>query len=153
MAESAEWAAGAQRRRQRTRILVVAAVIVVVIVYLVISSARGATQYSLTISELQAKGQAAIGQGARVAGVLDGNSVSWDAQGLVLKFVLTGQGTTLPVVYRGVKPDMFRDGAEVIVEGKLGVDGTFEAKTLLLKCPSKYESGTAVYGTMPTPGS
>ena len=153
MAEAAEWAVGTRRRRQQTRILIAAAVIVVVIVYLVISSAKGATQYSLTIGELQAKGQTAIGQGARVSGLLDGNSISWDAQNLVLRFLLTGQGSTLPVVYKGIKPDMFRDGAEVIVEGKLGADGTFEAKTLLLKCPSKYASGTAVYETQPTPGS
>jgi len=121
-------------------------------VFLVLSGMRGATVYSLTIGELKARGQAGVGQGVRVAGVLDGNSVSWDAQALRLEFQLKDQGERLTIVHQGVKPDMFKDGAEVIVEGRLLADGTFEASKLLLKCPSRYESGAPVYETRSEPG-
>ena len=47
---------------------------------------------------------------------------------------------TITVRYTGVVPDTFKDDAEVIVTGELGRDGTFEAKELLAKCPSKYEA-------------
>ena len=48
-------------------------------------------------------------------------------------------GLTLPVVYKGAVPDTFKAGAEVIVEGGLQPDGRFMAKTLMTKCPSKYQ--------------
>ena len=48
-------------------------------------------------------------------------------------------GLTLPVVYKGAVPDTFKAGAEVIVEGGPQPDGRFMAKTLMTKCPSKYQ--------------
>lgn len=50
------------------------------------------------------------------------------------------KGKTIPVAYTGVAPDTFKDNAEVIVTGSLGDDGTFLAKDLTAKCPSKYEA-------------
>lgn len=50
------------------------------------------------------------------------------------------EGKTITVKYTGVVPDTFKDDAEVIVTGELGRNGTFEAKELLAKCPSKYEA-------------
>jgi cytochrome c-type biogenesis protein CcmE len=47
---------------------------------------------------------------------------------------------TIEVSYRGVVPDTFKAGAEVIVEGGMGPEGRFKAKTLLTKCPSKYQN-------------
>ena len=45
------------------------------------------------------------------------------------------------VVFNGPKPDQMREGAEAILEGKY--DGeVFQAQSLLLKCPSRYEEGT-----------
>jgi cytochrome c-type biogenesis protein CcmE len=45
-----------------------------------------------------------------------------------------------PVVYRGIIPDTFTDSVDVVVEGRLGRDGTFRATTLLAKCASRYEN-------------
>ncbi len=152
MARVSEWAAGGRRKRSQWRLLAGTLVAVAAIGYLIVSGIRGATVYSLTIPELKARGQAAVGQGARVSGTLDGGSVSWDASTLSLRFRLRDGNELLAVQYKGAKPDMFNDGAETIVEGKLLDDGTFEAKTLQLKCPSKYESGTPVYATPPNGG-
>jgi cytochrome c-type biogenesis protein CcmE len=46
---------------------------------------------------------------------------------------------TILVSYSGAVPDTFKPGAEVIVEGGLSQDGRFTAKTLMTKCPSKYQ--------------
>ena len=43
------------------------------------------------------------------------------------------------VDYKGVVPDTFKDGAEVIVEGSVLSDGSFKARVLMTKCPSKYQ--------------
>lgn len=45
----------------------------------------------------------------------------------------------IPVVYVGPVPDAFKQGAEVIVEGSMQANGSFTAKTLMTKCPSKYQ--------------
>ncbi len=50
-----------------------------------------------------------------------------------------------PVVYRGVIPDTFTDSADVVVDGRLGPDGTFRATTLLAKCASRYENAPDKY--------
>lgn len=47
---------------------------------------------------------------------------------------------SFPVVYRDVLPDTFNDEIEVVLEGRFGEDGVFEAKTLLTKCGSRYEA-------------
>ncbi len=46
---------------------------------------------------------------------------------------------TIPVFYKGLAPDSFKAGAEVIVEGSMNALGQFIAKTLMTKCPSKYQ--------------
>jgi cytochrome c-type biogenesis protein CcmE len=46
----------------------------------------------------------------------------------------------MPVSYRGTVPDLFKAGADVVVEGKLNAAGTFEADVLLTKCASKYDA-------------
>ena len=57
-----------------------------------------------------------------------------------VRFVLLGYHTSLPVVYHGTPPEMFKAGAEVVIKGRLGPDGVFQARELLTKCASKYES-------------
>ncbi len=140
MAQVTDWAASARRKGPPKKVLIAGVVAVAAIVYLIIFGVQGATVYSLTIPELKAKGQAAVGQGVRVSGILDGSTVAFDPQEVILRFNLVGDGETLPVVYKGVKPDNMHDSTEVIVEGRLQGDGTLEASSLLFKCPSKYES-------------
>jgi cytochrome c-type biogenesis protein CcmE len=49
-------------------------------------------------------------------------------------------GEMLPVVYKGIVPDIFAPGIQVVVEGRLNGSGTMEATTLLAKCPSRFTS-------------
>lgn len=74
----------------------------------------------------------------RVSGLVVGETIDWDPQQLILRFEIADDGGSLPVLYKGVRPDMFRDGAQAVIEGKYSSGGVFEASTLLLKCPSKY---------------
>ena len=90
-----------------------------------------------TVDELSKQGP--TGRNVRVAGTIVGESIVWDARDLRLTFDITDPGGVLNVVYHGPRPDMFRDGAEVVVEGKYAASGKLEARQLLLKCPSKYE--------------
>jgi cytochrome c-type biogenesis protein CcmE len=53
------------------------------------------------------------------------------------------------VIYRGIAPDTFTDGVDVVVEGRMGEDGTFHATTLLAKCASRYENAPGEGGGQP----
>ncbi|MCE7939214.1 MAG: cytochrome c maturation protein CcmE [Chloroflexi bacterium CFX6] len=67
-------------------------------------------------------------------------SVTRPADGLELRFVLTGKDGRVPVVYRGVVPDTFDLAESVTVGGRVTADGGFAADQLLVQCPSKYEA-------------
>jgi cytochrome c-type biogenesis protein CcmE len=135
------------RAPRKWRFVVAAAVIVVVLAYLVLSSTEGSAVYALSIQELKGRGSAIYGRGVRVGGIVDGNSIVYDTSQVLLQFELVDGGDTLPVNYKGARPDMLRDGAQALVEGKYGPSGTFEATKLLLKCPSKYEAAATQTAT------
>jgi cytochrome c-type biogenesis protein CcmE len=105
--------------------------------YLIVNAAQGSAAYYMTISEVQEQG--AQKRNVRVAGNIVGESIVWEPRDLLLQFTIADDGGQMPVVYHGARPDMFRDDAELVIEGKLGEDGVFQARTIILKCPSKYE--------------
>ncbi len=124
-------------RRVQPKLLIGVAVVVLALAYLVLTAAQGSTAYYMTVAEVKAQG-ASAGK-VRVAGEIRGDTIRWDARNLLLSFDVGDESGTLSVVYQGPRPDMFRDGATVVLEGRLDGPGPFKADTLLLKCPSKYE--------------
>ncbi len=72
----------------------------------------------------------------RIGGLVEQGSVKKDGQ--EVRFVVTDLKQTVPVVYRGLLPDLFREGQGVIAEGTLGADGVFTAREVLAKHDEKY---------------
>jgi cytochrome c-type biogenesis protein CcmE len=109
---------------------------------------EGALVYYTSLEELRASGETETG--ARVHGFVVEGSIERDVSAKVVRFLVestpgdAGSGQdTLPVVYASLEtPDLFKDGAEVVVEGRLvgSRPGTFEATHILAKCPSKFEA-------------
>jgi cytochrome c-type biogenesis protein CcmE len=124
---------------KQTKFIVGGLIIVLVIGYLIFTSIQGSTAPYLTVTELRSKGPSVYERNVRVTGLVQGESVAWNAQDLILKFEIADEGGRLPVVYKGLRPDMFQDGAQAVVEGRYTESGIFEAHNLMLKCPSKYE--------------
>lgn len=121
----------------------VAGIIVVVgaLFYFVFSSLGGSSVYYITVGELKAMGPSAYEKTVRVAGKVVEGSIHWDPQTLTLTFEIADESGKLPVVYHGPRPDLLRDGAEAVVEGRYTPEGIFKVnpKGLLLKCPSRYQ--------------
>ena len=140
MIETQDGAIVQTRRRLTSRqikYLVGGLIIAVAAGYMVFSAASGSAAYYVTVDQVQQQGPSQ--RNVRVSGDIIGDSVVWEPRDLRLTFDIVDDSGTLSVVYDGARPDMFRDGAEVVVEGKLTPEGIFEARTMLLKCPSKYE--------------
>lgn len=93
--------------------------------------------YDYQVSEFLGQQGQFAGKNVRVSGTVADGTVSKD--GSTLRFTMTDGKENLPISYSGVIPDSFEAGGQAIVEGQLGMQGVFEAQTLLAKCPSKYE--------------
>ncbi len=124
--------------RARKKFALAIAVFVLGAAYLAFTGARGSMSYYLTVGELLDRGPALRGASVRLNGrVLPG--VAWDQVSGRLAFTVTDGTRRVPVAYRGVVPDTFKPGAEVVLEGTY--DGqTFTAVRLFAKCPSKFEA-------------
>ena len=72
----------------------------------------------------------------RIGGLVEQGSVKKDGQ--EVRFIVTDLKKTVPVVYRGILPDLFREGQGVIAEGTLGTDGVFTAREVLAKHDENY---------------
>jgi cytochrome c-type biogenesis protein CcmE len=122
-------------KRSPARLIVALSVAAVLAVFLVYTSLAGGGTPSLQPSQL-------AGHTGRVSlvGIVVGRP-SGDAHAGGLRFLLRDRHAmaSVPVVYKGSVPDLFKTGREVVVDGKLR-NGVFVAvpNTLVTKCPSKY---------------
>jgi cytochrome c-type biogenesis protein CcmE len=120
--------------------------------YLMASSIKDTAVYYLTPGELSAKTVADptfFETGVKVGARVVPGSIKREAGGRQVAFAISDGAKTYNVIYRGITPDTFTDGVDVVVEGRLGRDGTFHATTLLAKCASRYENAPEKYKTTP----
>ena len=116
-------------------------VVVLALGYSMYSAFSSAATYYLTIAELKAQGESVYTQPVRVSGKVNQGTIDQDIKNLTIRFTMVDGVETLPVVYRGVVPDLFYNSdATVVVEGQYTREGVLEGKKLLAKCPSKYEA-------------
>ena len=78
------------------------------------------------------------GRAFRVGGMVTPGSVKRQADGVTVQFVVTDTAKNITVVYRGLLPDLFREGKGVVTQGKLGADGVFQASEVLAKHDENY---------------
>ena len=74
----------------------------------------------------------------RIGGLVEEGSVVREKDALTVRFKVTDTAKTIPVVYTGILPDLFREGKGVVAQGRLGADGTFQAKEVLAKHDENY---------------
>ena len=150
--------------RNRNTFLVAGLLVVAAVIYLIVSSTGTTAQFFVTVAELQAMGEEALGRNITVSGAVLGETIVYDAMLPQVTFTivevpadpdeveaagglaqvlhdatLDPTRSRLEIVYNSVKPDLLTNEAQAIVRGTLGEDGRFVADELLLKCPSRYE--------------
>jgi cytochrome c-type biogenesis protein CcmE len=85
-----------------------------------------------------AAGEAPQGRAFRLGGLVQEGSVKRASDGLTVEFVVTDTAKNIPVSYKGILPDLFKEGKGVVTEGKLGADGVFRAEQVLAKHDENY---------------
>jgi len=93
--------------------------------------------FFITPSDLEAR-ELTGNEQFRLGGLVEVGSVQKEEGSLVVRFTVTDGGATIPVVYSGLLPDLFREGQGVVAEGTIDGTGTFIATTVLAKHDENY---------------
>lgn len=117
-----------------------ALIIVAVFAWLLFGGLEKNVVFFLTPKELLAKGSEGIGVPVRLGGQVKPGTTKWDATTLDLRFTVTDGVKEMPVKSTGAPPQMFRDGMGVVVEGRAGADGIFQATNLMVKHSNEYRA-------------
>jgi cytochrome c-type biogenesis protein CcmE len=130
----------AARRKLPWGFLIAGVAIAAAVIYLVIANTGATAEYYMTIHQLRTCSTCA-GKTVRVAGFVAQDGLVKDDATQTVHFIITDNSLTMPVVYKGIVPDAFKAGAQVVVEGTYA-NGAFQASTVLAKCPSKFQAAT-----------
>jgi len=125
------------------RVLLIAALAAAVLVgAFAVQNLAGSTVYYLTPSEAKDRG-VAVGQTARLGGLVRAGSLRYDERSRDLRFVITDGRSDVSVVGNGAPPALLREGAGAVVEGTFAADGTFRATQVIAKHDEVYTAPTA----------
>ena len=104
---------------------------------LVINAFQSNLVFFLTPSQVAAN-EAPKDRAFRIGGLVEAGSVAREKDGLTVRFRVTDTAKTVPVVYTGILPDLFREGKGVVAQGRIEPDGTFRAAEVLAKHDENY---------------
>jgi cytochrome c-type biogenesis protein CcmE len=124
-------------RHKRLAAIGVGVVALGVVAALVLTAFQENLVFFFTPSEVAAN-KAPQGRTFRIGGMVEKGSVRRQADGVTVQFVVTDTAKTLPVVYKGALPDLFREGKGVVAQGQIGADGVFRASEVLAKHDENY---------------
>lgn len=82
--------------------------------------------------------EAPVGKSFRLGGLVQAGTVARQEDGVTVRFDVTDTAHTIPVVYRGILPDLFREGKGVVAQGRLDAGGVFRAEQVLAKHDENY---------------
>ena len=104
---------------------------------LVLSAFQQNLVFFFTPSQVAAN-EAPQGKTFRIGGMVETGSVKRQPDGLTVRFMVTDTAKSIPVIYRGALPDLFREGKGVVAQGRVGADGMFVANEVLAKHDENY---------------
>ncbi|MEG3180089.1 cytochrome c maturation protein CcmE [Sphingomonas sp. LT1P40] len=104
---------------------------------LALSALQDQAAFFYTPSDV-ATGKPEIGKAARLGGMVEKGSLKHLPDGVTMRFVVADATATVPVQFKGVAPDLFKEGSGVVAEGSFTGDGGFVATNLLAKHDERY---------------
>src|SRR5574338_16739 len=135
-----------KRRHKRLAFIVIALVSISIAAYLVASAFRQNLVFFFSPTQVASK-EAPINRTFRIGGLVQEGTLKRDPDGLTVRFTVTDTAQSIPVVYKGILPDLFKEGRGCVAQGKLSSDGTFQAEQVLAKHDENYmppEAGQAI---------
>jgi cytochrome c-type biogenesis protein CcmE len=144
-------------RHRRLIFVALGLVLVGVTVALVLNAFRSNLVFFYSPTQVADK-EAPVNKTFRLGGLVEQGSLKRLADGLTVTFVVTDTGKSIPVRYKGILPDLFKEGKGVVAQGRLEPDGVFQATEVLAKHDENYmppEAADAIakaqHGQLPEP--
>ncbi len=125
--------------KRKKRLLFVLAIVagVGVAVFFALSAFQENLLYFFSPSQVVA-GEAPQQRAFRIGGLVTDGSLRRESDGLTVHFTVTDTAATVPIRYKGILPDLFREGQGIVAMGRLGNNGTFVADQVLAKHDENY---------------
>ena len=123
------------RKRRRLYAVIAGLVMLAAAAALILNASSNSLRFFYQPAELA---KAPHDRAFRLGGLVEAGSLQREADGATVHFRITDLTATVPVTYKGVLPDLFREGQGVVAEGRLGPDGGFVADEVLAKHDEKY---------------
>ena len=124
-------------RHQRMIAIVAGVALIAIAAALVLNAFQGNVVFFFSPSQVAAK-EAPVEKTFRIGGMVEKGSLKRRSDGLTVEFVVTDTAKSIPVVYMGILPDLFKEGKGVVAQGRLGTDGSFRATEVLAKHDENY---------------
>lgn len=135
-----------KRRHKRIAFIFVGLAGLALATYLVTSAFRNNLVFFFSPTQVAAK-EAPIDRTFRIGGLVQDGTLKRENDGLTVRFKVTDTAASIPVVYKGILPDLFKEGRGCVAQGKIGPDGVFQAEQVLAKHDENYmppEAGEAI---------
>ena len=124
-------------RHQRMVAIAAGVALITIAAALVLNAFQGNVVFFFSPSQVAAK-EAPLEKTFRVGGMVEKGSLKRRADGLTVEFIVTDTAKSIPVVYTGILPDLFKEGKGVVTQGRLDPDGVFHASEVLAKHDENY---------------
>ena len=135
-----------KRRHKRISFIVLGLVGLGVAAALVLSAFQNNLVFFFSPSQVVAR-EAPVNRTFRIGGLVEEGTLKRDNDGLTARFSVTDTAQRIPVVYKGILPDLFKEGKGCVAQGRVGSDGVFYADQVLAKHDENYmppEAGKAL---------
>jgi len=135
-----------KRRHKRIAFIIAGLAGLSIAAYLVTNAFRNNLVFFFSPTQVAAK-EAPIDRTFRIGGLVQDGTLKRENDGLTVRFTVTDTASSIPVVYKGILPDLFKEGRGCVAQGKIGADGVFQADQVLAKHDENYmppEAGQAI---------
>ena len=135
-----------KRRHKRIGIIIAGLAGLGIAAFLVANAFRNNLVFFFSPTQVAAK-EAPVNRTFRIGGLVEEGTLKRDNDGLTVRFTVTDTAASIPVVYKGILPDLFKEGRGCVAQGRLGDDGVFQAEEVLAKHDENYmppEAGEAI---------
>lgn len=124
-------------RQKRFVIIGLGLLVLAVATALVLNAFQSNLVFFFTPTQV-ANGEVPKGRSFRIGGMVEDGSLTREGDGLTVHFVVTDMAKRVPVTYKGILPDLFKEGKGAVAQGQLIADGTFVASEVLAKHDENY---------------
>ena len=135
-----------KRRHKRLGFIVAGLAGIGIAAALVLNAFQNNLVFFFSPSQVASK-EAPTGRTFRVGGLVENGSLKRENDGLTVRFTVTDTVKSIPVIYKGILPDLFKEGRGCVAQGNIGSDGVFYADSVLAKHDENYmppEAGKAI---------